>query len=67
MEPGESSPTQLDDSGEVLEEDGVVERVKGCRQIEKEEEGKFTFVTVTQDAICDLDKSCFSTVAGVGT
>jgi len=39
MEEGESSPTQQEDSGEELE-DGVVNRVKGCGQIEKDEGAK---------------------------
>ncbi|XP_038672970.1 zinc-binding protein A33-like [Scyliorhinus canicula] len=32
---------QLDNSGDAVEEDGVIDRVKGCRLIENNEEGKF--------------------------
>uniref|UniRef100_UPI00398E8395 interleukin-6-like n=1 Tax=Pristiophorus japonicus TaxID=55135 RepID=UPI00398E8395 len=50
MEPGEGS-LQLHIRGEALEEDGVVNHVKGCRQIKKDEEGYFTTVIIPYDVI----------------
>uniref|UniRef100_UPI00398E3B25 transmembrane protein 106B-like n=1 Tax=Pristiophorus japonicus TaxID=55135 RepID=UPI00398E3B25 len=43
-----------------MEENGVINCVSGYRQIQKDEEGLFTFITVTKDVICDFDENSFA-------
>ena len=43
-------------------EDGVIDGVKGCAEVEEDEDGEGTSVGGSEDVVGDLDESGFSAV-----
>lgn len=66
-EPVQGGVTESDGGVEAVEEDGVINGVKSCSEVQEDEEGGGAIVRCSEDVVGDPDQCCFGTVSGAET
>ena len=64
MEPGENGSGESEVGGKAVEEDGMGNGVKGCREIQQNQDTDAAYISSPEDIMSDLDQCGLHAVVG---